>query len=73
VGRMVTRRMSPMNLALGEAGEGARRGHRPETSMAFFIRPLGFRPADARRAARAASRAECIIGLVWDLLLNWAV
>jgi hypothetical protein len=31
---VVTGQMSPANLACGEAGEGARRGHRPKTRMA---------------------------------------
>src|SRR5262245_684573 len=38
-GREVTGRMSPMNLARGEAGGSARSGHRPETPMAVFSRP----------------------------------
>ena len=36
-GCAVTGRTSPVNLALGEAGEGARRGRRPETPVAVFF------------------------------------
>ena len=37
VGRAVTGQMSPINLASGEAGEGARRGRQPKTPMAVFF------------------------------------
>jgi hypothetical protein len=40
-GRAVTGQMSPMNLALGEAGESARHSHRPGTRMAVFSSPPG--------------------------------
>jgi hypothetical protein len=36
VGRAVADRMVPMDLAVGEDGESARRGHRPKTRMAVF-------------------------------------